>query len=72
MGNALARCCKGDEKVVGYEKNLTRKGEPSRSEKYYGNVDIWTLIKFQALMRGYLARKKVREAYGWEMTPGLM
>ena len=30
------------------------------------------VVKMQAIMRGYLDRKRVKRVHGYEMTPGLL
>ena len=35
-------------------------------------IPIFTVIKFQAIIRGFLARRRVKKIYGYEMTHGLM
>ena len=35
-------------------------------------IPIFTVIKAQALMRGFLARRWVKKVYGYEMSRGLM
>jgi hypothetical protein len=35
-------------------------------------IPILTVIKAQALMRGFLARRRVKKVYGYEMSRGLM
>ena len=34
--------------------------------------ELATVIKAQALMRGFLARRRVKKVYGYEMSRGLM
>ena len=35
-------------------------------------IPILTVIKAQSLMRGFLARRRVKRLYGFEMRTGLM
>ena len=37
----------------------------------YTTIPIWKIIKCQSLIRGMLARKKVKSIYGWEVSPNL-
>ena len=42
-------------------------------EKYTADdIPIHAVIKMQAIIRGYLERKKIKQMYGYEMTPGLL
>lgn len=36
------------------------------------HVNVFLLIKVQAMIRGMLARKKVKAVYGYSMKPGLV
>lgn len=35
-------------------------------------VPVFTVIKAQAIIRGFLARRKVKRIYGFQMSQGLM
>ena len=35
-------------------------------------VPPWAVIKMQAIIRGFLARRRVKNVYGFQMTPGLL
>ena len=41
-------------------------------DKVMGSIPIHMVVKMQSTMRGYLARKRVKKIYGFEMTPGLL
>ena len=58
----MGGCCSGDANRN--ETNLSRKGE-------LNTVPLAMVIKAQALMRGMLARKRVKRAYGFEISTGL-
>jgi hypothetical protein len=62
MGN----CCGGGTKN-NKDANFSRKGPDNLD-----GIPIFTVIKAQALMRGFLARRKVKKVYGYEMSRGLM
>jgi hypothetical protein len=34
-------------------------------------VPLWTVVKFQALIRGFLTRRRVARVYGFASTPGI-
>jgi len=36
------------------------------------NIPLMTVIKAQALMRGFLTRRMVKKIYGFEMSQGLL
>ena len=63
----MGGCCAAEKNTQ--ETNLmANKAE----DHQFGNIPIYTVIKFQAITRGYLARRKVKSTYGFEMTHGLM
>ena len=62
MGN----CCAAEHNTQ--ETNLKEKGQKDK----YDHVPIATVLKFQAIIRGFLARRRVKKLYGFEMTHGLM
>lgn len=41
-------------------------------DKVMAGLPIPIIVKMQAIMRGYLARKRIKKVYGYEMTPGLL
>lgn len=41
-------------------------------DKVMGQIPIHLVVKMQSTMRGFLARKRVKKIYGFEMTPGLL
>ena len=59
-------CCSGDEKK-NQDMNLSVKGQG-----YLKNIPLFTVIKAQAIIRGFLARRRVRRVYGYQMSPGLL
>jgi hypothetical protein len=60
-----ANCCGGDEKQ-NKDTNLMRQGGRYVSNKDYLNkVPIMLVIRAQALIRGFLARNKVKKIYGY-------
>ena len=72
-----ASCCGGEEKRD-KDANLSRKGGriPSKGmkidDRVMGQIPLHMVVKMQSMMRGYMARKKVKRVYGFEMTPGLL
>jgi hypothetical protein len=66
MGN----CCEAEQNKE--EKNLMNpmNMEGPKGEK---TIPLHTIVKFQAMIRGYLARKAVRKIYGYQVNmTGLM
>lgn len=35
-------------------------------------IPPWAVIKMQAVIRGFLTRRRVKNVYGFAMTPGLL
>ena len=72
-----ASCCGGEEKRD-KDTNLSRKGGriPSKGmkldDRIMSQIPLHMVVKMQSMMRGYMARKKVKRVYGFEMTPGLL
>ena len=64
MGN----CCHKDKKDA-KDVNLTTRGGGRLSFK---GDDMFLLVKCQSMIRGYLARKKVKKIYGFSASPGLI
>lgn len=64
-----ASCCGGEEKKD-RDANLMRKGNGKDTD--LKNMPIFTIIKAQAMMRGFLARRRVKKNFGYEMSPGLL
>ena len=56
-----ASCCGGNKSNKKGEANL--KGMDGKVETF----PLATVIKAQALMRGFIARRKVKRIYGYEM-----
>ena len=52
-------CCSGEEKK-NVDMNLSVKGQD-----YLKKLPIFTVIKAQAMIRGFLARNRVRKIYGY-------
>ena len=68
-----ATCCGGNQSNPRGETNLrTYKGKKGEPTPDLNNIPIFTVIKAQALMRGFLARRRVKKLYGFEMRRGLM
>jgi len=74
-----ASCCGGEEKrdkdanlMRGRSGMKSTKGNVKIDDKTMSMLPIATVIKMQAIMRGYMARKKIKKVYGFEMTPGLL
>ncbi len=63
MGN----CC-GGEKDNAPERNDLR---PKAIGEFSG-LSIVQVVQLQALIRGFLTRRKVKRVYGFEMTKGLL
>ena len=72
-----ASCCGGEEKNDKVA-NLSRKGgrTPTKGikidDRVMKTIPIHMVVKMQAVMRGYMARRKIKRIYGYEMTPGLL
>ena len=62
MGN----CCGAEHNTQ--ETNLKDRGSAER----YEHIPIATVLKFQSIIRGFIARRRVKKTYGFEMTHGLM
>ena len=68
-----ATCCGGNKSNPRGETNLqTYKGKGRGNSTDLNSLPIFTVIKAQALMRGFLARRRVKKLYGFEMRTGLM
>jgi hypothetical protein len=65
MGN----CCAAEHNTQ--ETNLRDRGQTKGGERYE-HIPIATVLKFQSIIRGFLTRRRVKKAYGFEMTHGLM
>ena len=63
MGN----CCAAEHNTQ--ETNLKDRGQ---TDDRFKHIPIATVLKFQSIIRGFLARRRVKKAYGFEMTHGLM
>ena len=71
MGN----CCSNDAKEeLSKETNMSKQAMQSKAryKKHNNQYPIYTIIKAQALIRGFLTRKMVKKIYGFEMTHGLL
>jgi len=71
MGN----CCSNDAQEEGtQETNMSKNAMTSKTRKQSLNnkYPIYTIIKAQALIRGFLTRKMVKKIYGFEMSHGLL
>ena len=66
MGNYS--CCHKD-KTDSKDINLTTKGGTKLS---FQLDEVYLLVKCQSMIRGYLTRKKVKKAYGFQASPGLI
>ena len=72
MGN----CCYND--ADGEQNNETNMAKnhlktKQRNKKMGNNqYQVYTIIKAQALIRGFLTRRMVKKIYGFESTPGLL
>lgn len=72
-----ATCCGGDEKRDKDANLMRRSGRIATKgmkidDKVMGAIPIHVVVRMQAVMRGYLARKRVKKIYGFAMTPGLL
>ena len=73
-----ASCCGGEEKRDKDANLMRNRGGMKGSkgvkidEKIMSTIPLPTVVKMQAIMRGFLARKKIKRVYGYEMTPGLL
>ena len=71
-------CC--GNKTNNVDKDLSRKASGKKNKGKNGKLDgdfngdlpIWTVIKFQAIVRGYLTRKSIKTVYGFQRTPGML
>ena len=72
MGN----CCSNDanEGEGTQEQNMTKNAMKTKARKKQPNnqYPIYTIIKAQALIRGFLTRKMVKKIYGFELSHGLL
>jgi hypothetical protein len=64
-----AACCGGKSNTKG-ETNLQTRGKGGVTD--LKDIPIATVIKAQSLMRGFIARRRVKKTYGFEMRTGLM
>ena len=68
MGSA---CCGNAEKNLNEkDANFSRKGRkggkaPEVDKEWAKDLPVFTVIKFQAIIRGFLARKRVKKVYGF-------
>ena len=71
-----ATCCGGKGKTendTNLMRNRSKKDKNFKmDDKVMAGLPISTIVKMQAMMRGFLARKKIKKVYGYEMTPGLL
>ena len=71
-------CCGNKSNNV--EKDLSRKASGKKNKGKNGKLDgdfngdlpIWTVIKFQAIVRCYFSRKSIKTVYGYQRTPGML
>ena len=63
----MGTCCGGGTRAT-KDANLMS----NKTDIDLKGIPIFTVIKAQALMRGFLARRKVKKVYGYEMSRGLM
>ena len=71
MGN----CCSNDADGEGtQEANMTKHAmkTKARNKQVNNQYPIYTIIKAQSLIRGFLTRKMVKKIYGFEMSHGLL
>lgn len=59
-------CCSGEEKK-NKDMNLSIKGQD-----YLKQLPLFAVIKTQAAIRGFIARRRVKRIYGYQMSPGLL
>ena len=64
----MGACCGGQTKA---DKSVNLMSKKTGDMDLKG-IPILTVIKAQALMRGFLARRRVKKVYGYEMSRGLM
>ena len=75
-----ASCCGGEEKNnkdvnfmrKGEGKSGNRRSQEKLDDQFMKTLPIFTVVREQALIRGYLSRKRIKRVYGFEMTPGLL
>ena len=67
----MGTCCGGSKSNAKGETNLQAKGTSPQTQDL-NKIPIFTVIKAQALLRGFLARRRVKKAYGFEMSRGLI
>lgn len=63
----MGTCCGGGTRA-NKDANLMSKN----NDMDLKGIPIFTVIKAQSLMRGFLARRRVKRTYGYEMSRGLM
>jgi hypothetical protein len=54
------------------ENNKSETNLMAKENDQVDHVNVFLLIKVQAMIRGMLARKKVKAVYGYSMKPGLV
>ena len=73
MGKA---CCSykndTDNRDVNFSRKGRKNGAPKVDSEWTKDIPLFTVIKFQAIIRGYLARRRVKKIYGFERTPGML
>ncbi len=70
MGN----CCANDL-TKKHDANLVKMGKNDLSyaeKRALGKLPIHLVVKMQAMVRGFRARKAVKRIYGFQASPGLM
>lgn len=54
-------------------KNSNHKNGSAQFDKNLEeNYPVWSVIKFQAIVRGYLTRQQIKKVYGFQRTPGML
>lgn len=74
----MGTCCGGksrqdnDTNMLHKGSKVNSKSPPTIDPKFMQALPIKTVVKIQALFRGFLTRKKIKKIYGFEVTPGLL
>ena len=67
MGNTCCNCTDKDSEI---EKNLMNRGG-KYSKNNPSNISIATLVKVQARIRGWIARRRIQRLYNYQVNPNI-
>ena len=72
----MGKACCSNKDVEDKDTNLSRRKRSGKkntvNEDFGKKLPLATVIKFQAIIRGFLTRRQVRNTYGFTMTPGML